>query len=470
MLGRSVRARMTAEAQMSGVSRRTLLTRGLMAGGTGGLALALAACSGESRAPQAGSQPVALDTWHTIGPGPTLDAFQALLDDYSAAHPGTTFPLTQLEGSSLQSAGYQGKITAAIASGTPPDILHMNRPPEFGEAGMLTQLNDLIKKDKSFNQGDFFDGPWARCEFFGRVWGVPVICDDRGLWFNKALFKEAGLDPSKPPKTWDELEKAAVQLTRKTGSGYDRIGYIGLYGNVELYSYIYMNGGEVVRYSGQDNAEVMFNKPNAVEAAEELVKLYDRMGGYDDVVAYQKTFQGGAQSPFFVGQLAMMRNGSWISGDLKRYNVQLDYGLAPEPYGPSAKGPATLNGGYNWSLSAGAKHAQQGWGFLSWFTQPAQAARFAVPQGNMPARKSALNQDYVQKNPDIKFFFEALQYAKPFPTAPWTQVMFDAVNGDAQTAIVTRKMSAKQALDQAARVVQVEIDKYFADQRAKSKK
>jgi ABC-type glycerol-3-phosphate transport system substrate-binding protein len=294
--------------------------RRLMAGlGTAAGAAALAACgSGETggAAPKS-SGPVALETWHVIAPGPTFDAFKALLDDYSAAHPGTTFPLTQLEGSSLQSAGYQGKITSAIASGTPPDVLHMNRPPEFGEAGMLTQMNDFIKKDKSFNQGDFFEGPWARCEFFGRVWGVPVICDDRGLWFNKALFKEAGLDPNKPPKTWNDLEQAAVQLTRKSGSGYDRIGYIPLYGNVELYSYVYMNGGDVIKYTGSDKADVMFNKPNAVEAAEELVKLYDRVGGYDNVVAYQNTFQGGAQSPFFTGQLAMMRNGSWITGDLK---------------------------------------------------------------------------------------------------------------------------------------------------------
>jgi multiple sugar transport system substrate-binding protein len=448
-------------------SRRRVMNA-LAAGGTAaGVGAAFAACSsGETggTAPKS-SGPVALETWHTIGPGPTFDAFKALLDDYAAAHPGTTFPLTQLEGSSLQSAGYQGKITAAVASGTPPDVLHMNRPPEFGEAGMLAQLNDFIKKDKSFNQADFFEGPWARCEFFGRVWGVPVICDDRGLWFNKALFKEAGLDPNKPPRTWNDLEQAAVQLTRKSAGGYDRIGYIPLYGNVELYSYIYMNGGDVVKYTGSDKAEVVFNKPDAVEAAEAVVKLYDRVGGDDDDVAFQKTFQGGAQSPFFTGQLAMMRHGSWITGDLKRYGVQMDYGLAPEPYGPSAKGPATLNGGYNWSLSQGTRHAQQGWDFLSWFTQPAQAARFAVPQGNMPARKSALNQDYVQKNPDVKFFFEALKYAKPFPTAPWTQVMFDAVNGDAQTAIVQRKSSAKQALDEAAKIVQAEIDEYFAQKK-----
>src|SRR6266536_5132037 len=145
-------------------SRRRVMKTLAAGGAAAGVGAVLAACGSSETggaAPKS-SGPVALDTWHTIAPGPTFDAFKALVDDYSAAHPGTTFPLTQLEGSSLQSAGYQGKITAAVASGTPPDILHMNRPPEFGEAGMLTQLNDLIKKDKNFNQGDFFEGPWAR--------------------------------------------------------------------------------------------------------------------------------------------------------------------------------------------------------------------------------------------------------------------------------------------------------------------
>ena len=153
----------------------------------------------------------------------------------------------------------------------------------------------------------------------------------------------------------------------------------------------------------------------------------------------------------------MLRHGSWVVGDLKRYQVQLAYGLAPEPSGPSAGGPATRVGGYNWSLSQGALHADQGWAFLSWFTQATQAVRFAEPQGNLPARKSALTTEESRRNPEIRLFFEALRYAKPFPTAPWTQVMWDTVNVEATNAILQRKVPARHALDEAARIVQAEI-------------
>jgi ABC-type glycerol-3-phosphate transport system substrate-binding protein len=438
-------------AQSARLAAGLPLAAGLAAGG----------CAGPEQRPSAASAPPAsLEMWHINGPGPVADALQALTGDYSTAHPGITFTLTLIGGG----AGRLDKLAAAVVGGTAPDVVQETGAPEQGTAGYLTPLNDYVKRDKSFNQPEIFDGPWRRCTFFDQVWAVPVICDDRGLYFNKALFREAGLDPDKPPKTWDELEQAAVKLTRKTGSGYDRIGFIPLYGNVEIYSYILMNGGEIERFSGKDKVELLFNNTTAVQAADAIVRLYDRAGGFDAVAAYQSTLGGmrTAQNPFWLGQLGMMRHGSWMTGDARKYGVTLDYGMAPEPVGPSGKGPATLTGGWNWTLAKNAPHADQGWGFLSWFTQAAQSVRFATPQGNMPARKSALNADYVQKNPDIKFFFEALGYSRPFPEDPWGAVMWDAVTVKAQTAIVTRQQSAKAALDEAARVVQAEVDKWFA--------
>ena len=130
--------------------------------------------------------PVALDLWHTHGPGIVFDTFKSVLDDYHPLKPNVTFKLTFIAGSSASMAGgYNDKITAAIAAGTPPDVLHMNRPPEFGESGLLAEMSGYAKRDKTFNTGDFFAAPWARCTFFDRVWGVPVICDDRGIWINQ---------------------------------------------------------------------------------------------------------------------------------------------------------------------------------------------------------------------------------------------------------------------------------------------
>jgi multiple sugar transport system substrate-binding protein len=430
----------------------------------------LAACGGEP-APKVSTAPVELELWHTHTPGVVLDGFTSVLDDHKAAKPGTTFKLTFIAGSSASMAGgYNDKITSAIAAGTPPDVLHMNRPPEFGEAGLLTEMSGYIKKDKAFNAGDFFEGPWARCTFFDRVWGVPVICDDRAIWINKKVVQEAGLDPSKPPKTWADMEQWAQRLTKLSGTTLERVGFVPVgIGNCDLYSWILANGGDIVKVT-PEKAEIQFNKQPGIEAAEWLGKMYDRIGGFDAWDGFRKNFQGQAQDPFFVGQVPMKRDGSFFLPTVRQYAPQLEYVLAPEPYGPSGKGPVTQVAGYNWSISRGARHADQAWEFLSWFSQKDPASKYAGANGNMPGRKSAANTEYMQKNADVKFFFEALKYAKPYPTAPWTQVMFDAVNVDAQNAVIKRQKSAKTALDDAAQKVQVEIDKWYRENKDKTKK
>ena len=213
---------------------------------------------------------------------------------FRSPKPNVTFKLTFIAGSSASMAGgYNDKITAAIAAGTPPDVLHMNRPPEFGESGLLAEMSGYAKRDKTFNTGDFFDAPWARCTFFDRVWGVPVICDDRGIWINKANYLEAGLDPSKPPRTWADMEQAAQRLTKQTNGVLERVGFVPVdIGNSDLYSWIYANGGGIVDVT-PDKAEIQFNKPPAVEAAEWLVKMFDRVGGYDTWAAFKKNLMSG---------------------------------------------------------------------------------------------------------------------------------------------------------------------------------
>jgi len=476
MNGNDTVQRGPAHRRVAIASEGARLTRRRLAGraGLGAAAFGMLGLACGLEAPAGGTAkeaaPVELDLWHThTVPSPAFDGFQAVLDDYRRLKPNVSFKLTFIPGSSASMAGgYNDKITSAIAAGTPPDVLHMNRPPEFGEAGLLTELGQYLKKDKAFNPGDFFEAPWARCTFFDHVWGVPVICDDRAIWINKAVFQEAGLDPSKPPKTWNEMGQAAQRLNKQSGGGLERVGFPPVdYGNADLYSWIYANGGEIVRVT-PDKAEIMFNKPPAVQAAEWLVEMFDRMGGYDAWAAFKKNFQGQAQDPFFVGQVAMKRDGSWFIATVKQYAPQMDYALAPEPYGPSGSGPATMVGGYNWSISKGAHHADAGWEFLSWFSQKEPASKYAAAQGNMPGRKSALSTEYIQQNPEIKFFFEALRYGKPFPTAPWTQVMWDSVNVEAQNAIIRRQKSPKAALDEAAQKVQVEIDRWLQEYKSRA--
>ncbi len=403
----------------------------------------------------AANAPTTITVWHTLGGGPGLIAFRDILTTYVKQKADLAFKLSFVPGSS-ETGPYVEKITAAIASGSPPDIFHMNRPSQFGAAGALYPLNDFIKADSSFNQDDFFPAPWSRNTYMGTVYGIPVIVDSRGYWINKKIFQDGGFDPAKPPATWDDLLTVEQKLSVKDASGrYTRFGFTPLYGNADFYSYLYRNGGQLY----DDNYKVTFNDDRGVATMEWLVKATDTNGGAQIVNTFEQSFASGASDPFLAGLVASKIDGCWFLSTIKQYAPNLEFALAPEPFPPTGH-KATMIGGYNWSVAKQTKHGQPSYDFLSWFSQPAQAVIFAEATQNMPARRSALNSDYIQKNPNIKFFYDALAYGVPYSTGPWTQVMWDNVNVTATQNALYKRKTPKQALDDAAKVVQQEIDKW----------
>ena len=398
-----------------------------------------------------------LTMWQIQGGGPSLQSLVDLVTSYTKQHPDLSFKLSFVPGSST-TGPYVEKITAAVASGTPPDIFQMNRPSQFGAVGALTDMAPYIAKDKTFNEADFFPAPWSRNTWQGKVYGVPVICDSRGYWMNTKLFQQAGMDPAKPPTSQDDLLHVIDALSVKDGSnGYKRFGFIPLYGNSDFYAYLYRNGGQLY----DKNYKVTFNQDAGVNALDWLVKGTDATGGAQMVNSYEQSFSSGANDPFIAGLVASKIDGVWNLATLQQYAPNLEFALAPEPI-PSGGHKATMIGGYNWSIAQASKHVQDSYDFLAWLTMPTQAVAFAEATGNMPARKSALDSTYVQKNPNVKFFYDALAYGVPYETGPWTQVMWDAVNVTATQDAIYHRKSPKDALDAAAQTVQAEINKWLA--------
>src|SRR5579884_751360 len=247
-----------------------------------------------------------ITVWHTLGGGPDLTAFRSILTSYTKANTDVAFKLSFVPGSSA-TGPYVEKITAAIASGSPPDIFHMNRPAQFGAAGALFELSDAIKNMPAFDPKDFFPAAWTRNTWMDKVYGVPVIVDSRGYFINKNLFKQGGLDPDKPPTTWDDLLKVNEALTQKEGSAFKRVGFMPLYGNVQFYSYLYLNGGELL----DENYKVQFNSDKGVQVLDWLIKATDAIGGAQIVNTFQQSFSTGANDPFIGGLVASKIDGCW---------------------------------------------------------------------------------------------------------------------------------------------------------------
>jgi ABC-type glycerol-3-phosphate transport system permease component len=199
--------------------------------------------------------------------------------------------------------------------------------------------------------------------------------------------------------------------------------------------------------------------PLARPALEWIVRATDATGGAQTVNTFEQSFASGANDPFLAGLVASKIDGCWNLSTIQQYAPDFQFALAPEPF-PTGGHKASMIGGYNWSIAKQSKHPQESYDYLSWFSMPNQAVAFAQATGNMPARRSALNSDYIQKNPNIKFFFDALGYGVPYSTGPWTQVMWDNVNVTAVQDATYKKKSPKDALDAAAKIVQTEVDKW----------
>ncbi|HSR27061.1 MAG TPA: extracellular solute-binding protein, partial [Actinomycetes bacterium] len=115
-----------------------------------------------------------------------------------------------------------GKIAQGIASGEVPDLMGMDLiyAPQFEKAQQLVDLTDRIGAWPELKTAS--KGHMTVATFENRLYGVPLYADVSALFYNKDLFKKAGLDPDKPPTSMAELRAYADKITALGG---DTKGY-----------------------------------------------------------------------------------------------------------------------------------------------------------------------------------------------------------------------------------------------------
>src|SRR5947207_11950397 len=118
------------------------------------------------------------------------------------------------------------EMIKAIATGTPPDLVTLNDPivASFASQDQLIDITDRIKNSKVINLSVYFKGPQTSGVWQGKRYSIAREVNALALYYNADLFRKKGLDPDKPPKTWDELRAAAENLTDPTRRVF-RIGF-----------------------------------------------------------------------------------------------------------------------------------------------------------------------------------------------------------------------------------------------------
>ena len=146
------------------------------------------------------------------------EAMDAVIDEFNAKevlHAKADPNYAPIEVEKVTISNVEQKLLIASAGGNPPDLAgnYSFYVAAYADNGALTDLGPMLAK-AGFDRSRYIEHYMQLGEYRGKTWAVPIVPASLALLTNKRLFKEAGLDPEKPPVTIEELDAYAEKLTK----------------------------------------------------------------------------------------------------------------------------------------------------------------------------------------------------------------------------------------------------------------
>ncbi|MBO9099174.1 MULTISPECIES: ABC transporter substrate-binding protein [unclassified Rhizobium] len=330
----------------------------------------------------------------------------------------------------------------AYSTGKAPDIIAIDNPDHalFASHGAFLDLTDMISKSTIVKPANYFPGPLKSVMWDGKYYGVPKATNTIALYYNKDMFKAAGLDPAKPPQTWDELVADAKKLTdpAKNVYGLAFSAKAGEEGTFQFLPWAQMGGATYDH----------INTDGAVKALTIWKQIIDeKLASRDSLTRGQWD----STATFNSGNAAMVISGPWeIDRMLK--DAKFDWGTALLPVPEEGAQRSSAMGDYNWAIFSKSKHPEEAFKVVEYFVS--QDPTMFKDFGQLPARSDITipPTGNALKDAALKTFVEQLKYAKPRGPSPQWAKISKAIQ-DAIQAALTGQMSPKDALDQAAQKI-----------------
>lgn len=247
---------------------------------------------------------------------------------------------------------YWTKLEAAATGGTLPDVfwMHSSQHIRYANSGMLMDLNEVIENSEVLDMNNFAQGVVDLYNVDGAQIAIPKDVSTIGLWYNKTLFDEAGVEYPNENWTWDDLLSAAHDLTDSEKGVYGLNAPLNTEEN--LFNYVYQNGGDILI---NDKTESGYSLPETQEALE----WYANLSLVEKVSPSQTQFAENGNSTLFTsGKVAMGMFGSWMYNEFitNEYTAK-NCAVAALPQGKA--GNATIYNGLGNSVAANTKIKKQ---------------------------------------------------------------------------------------------------------------
>ncbi len=446
-------------------SRRDFLKMGATVAG----ASLLAACAppaapaapaaGEAPAAPAAPEKLVIELWD---PGTPESAWtkskKAIIDTFNEQT--TDFQVEMIYKPTTGQTQMSEAVLTAIAAGTPPDTVYFDRfiVPTWAAENSLTDLTDLADA-AGIKAEDYFPFAWKEATGWkNRLWALPHDTDDRAVYINVAKAREAGLDVDNPPKYIDEFDQWAEALYKKEGPRLVQAGFIPWLHQGWIFSYGFTWDG---KFFDEEKQQVTANDPRIVAACEWMAS-YAKKYDITTIDSFSQAFGQEAQEPFVMGQVAMTYDGDWrIASIQERYAPDMEYMVIPMPYPRDGGRVATWAGGWSLVIPRGAKHIDQGWKFIEYFTNVENMIKFCVETSHIPTRVESAKDPRFRENKWHAVFMDLLPIADTRPPLPIGQFLWTAL-AEARDLIIHLTKTPQEALDDVTKRANEEMKKYQA--------
>lgn len=366
------------------------------------VASAAAACSSSSTSSSSGGKTTLS---YAIWDQTQEPAMQKIIAAFEQQNPDITVKI-QL----TPYADYFTKLQTAASSGSAPDVFWMNGPnfQLYAANGQLMSLSGATVK-----AADYPSSLVSLYTYDKTLYGVPKDFDTVGLWYNKALFKAAGVADPTADWTWADFQAASAKLTDKAKGVY-AVGAT-LEGQEDYYDTIFQAGGQVISPDGKSSG---YGSTASISGLEFWTNLIAK-GESPSLAQMNDT---ATIDMFESGKLAMYWGGSWDANAFaQNANTKDDVDVTVLPEGVKR---ATVIHGLANVVYAKTAHPQQAEKFVE-FLGSQQAAEIEADTGTVIPAFNDTQQAWVKSYPqyDLQSFLDELPYAVPYPiskdTAAW---------------------------------------------------
>jgi multiple sugar transport system substrate-binding protein len=280
-----------------------------------------------------------------------------IASQFNAAHPGL-----KVDAIGVSDSDFITKLATSIRAGDPPDLVAAD---DVDSLIFITK-NEFYNLTKYVNalpyKSALSPGALALATYGGQIYGVPSISDASFVWYNKALFTKAGLDPNTPPTSLAQVLADAKKI-RALGPQYYGFTFAGDCAGCLTFTVVpsvYAAGSDVFKGSPPHQTATIANN----SALKAVLQFYRDVWTEGLVPASDRTDNGSTWGKdFLTGDVGMMPSGYFIGPELSGALAK-EVGIFPIP-GPTGS-YSTYDGGANYGVPAAAKNPSGAWEFVQY--------------------------------------------------------------------------------------------------------